>query len=438
MRYRFFLSRKGAKGQSCKGMAQTGVQSIVGFILMRLCSCASLRDPFVLIRTCVKPFLLLYIFLSIWFISFSQRQDISLNNNWLTIARDEPENPSSLSYMPSPTAKGWKQVNVPHNWDAYDGYRRLLHGNRHGDSWYRKTFSVRQSKNAKRFFLFFEGVGSYATVFLNGKYVGYHAGGRTTFTIDVTDLIKSDGSNNQIAVRADHPSNIKDLPWVCGGCSDERGFSEGSQPMGIFRPVYLIVTNDLRIQPFGIHAWADIKNGKADLFVNTTIKNYSVRNRNIILTHRLVDREGKIIAETALARHLSAGDSIEISNFRFPPILGFKSWSPASPYLYKIVSIIQENGKRVDSVATDFGFRTINWKTPTNQFFINGKPFFINGVAEYEHLLGQSHAFSKEQIIARMKWLRMAGFNAFRDGHQPHNLLYGELCNQNGIILKNC
>jgi len=105
---------------------------------------------------------------------------------------------------------------------------------------------------------FFEGVGSYATVWVNAKQLGYHAGGRTTFTIDITDAIISN-HKNEIAVRADHPAYIKDLPWVCGGCSDERGFSEGSQPMGIFRPVHLIVTNETRIVPFGVHIWNDEK-----------------------------------------------------------------------------------------------------------------------------------------------------------------------------------
>ena len=60
--------------------------------------------------------------------------------------------------------------------------------------------------------------------------------------------------------------------------------------------------------------------------------------------------------------------------------------------------------------------------------------FSLNGIGEYEHLLGQSHAFSKEQIVSRMKWVKAAGFNAFRDAHQPHNLLYGKLCDQMGIL----
>lgn len=377
-------------------------------------------------------FLLLCVFVSSWQKANAQRQNISLNDNWLTIATNNDKVLPANTYQTAITAE-WKKVNIPHNWDQYEGYRRLLHGNRHGDSWYRKTFSTKQSTKGKRFFLFFEGVGSYATVYLNNKKVGEHIGGRTTFTLDVTDVIKTDGTINQLAVRAYHPSNIQNLPWVCGGCSDERGFSEGSQPMGIFRPVHLIVTNDVRIEPFGVHAWADVKKGAAGLSINATVKNYSNKNRNVVIVHQLVDAKGKIVKEVSLTQQMKTKDSITVLKKEIKvdqPNL----WSVEIPYLYKIVSVIKENNVVLDKTETDFGFRTVNWKNATNQFILNGKPVFLNGIAEYEHLLGQSHAFSNEQIISRFKWLQAAGFNAFRDGHQPHNLLYGQLCDEKGIL----
>ncbi|MFT3844231.1 MAG: malectin domain-containing carbohydrate-binding protein [Lacibacter sp.] len=380
-------------------------------------------------------FVLLFVFVSSWQKANAQRQDISLNDNWLTIATNNDKLLPANTYQSASTGD-WKKVNIPHNWDQYEGYRRLLHGNRHGDSWYRKTFATKQSTKDKRFFLFFEGVGSYATVYLNNKKVGEHIGGRTTFTLDVTDVIKTDGTANQLAVRAYHPSNIQNLPWVCGGCSDERGFSEGSQPMGIFRPVHLIVTNDVRIEPFGVHAWADLKKDETNLWINTTIKNYSQRRRTVILINDLFDASGKLISRFSTAPHLTQmreKDSMAILSIAIKvdnPIL----WSVENPYLYKIITTVKENNVVLDKTETDFGFRTINWKNATNQFILNGKPVFINGIAEYEHLLGQSHAFSKEQIVSRFKWMQAAGFNAFRDGHQPHNLLYGQLCDEKGIL----
>ncbi len=376
----------------------------------------SLRGPL-----CLRVFVVQFFLLVTSLNSFSQRQDILLNNNWQTRLIKTTQ---------------WKPVSIPHNWDDYHGYRRLLHGNLHGDAEYKREIVINQSKNGKRFFLYFEGAGSYATVLMNGKFVGSHAGGRTTFTLDVTDIIKTDGSENIVEVKIAHPANIKDLPWVCGGCSDERGFSEGSQPMGIFRPVHLIVTNDVRIEPFGIHAWADIKDGLVDLYVNTTIKNYSASGKQVKVTHLLVDPLGNSFTDFYVSEKFKPGDSLvlEAKSRMHVPISFLKLWSVENPSLYKIISTVTVNDAVVDKIETDFGFRTINWKSKTNQFFLNDKPVFINGIAEYEHLLGQSHAFSNEQIIARMKWIQSAGFNAFRDGHQPHNLLYGKLCNEKGIL----
>jgi len=118
------------------------------------------------------------------------RTDILLNSNWRTVADDQNKKAFNGFETVIYNDAKWKQVNVPHNWDGYEGYRRMRHGNRHGYAWYRKTFSVKNQGANKRYFLFFEGVGSYATVWLNGKKVGAHAGGRTTFTIDVTGVVK--------------------------------------------------------------------------------------------------------------------------------------------------------------------------------------------------------------------------------------------------------
>jgi hypothetical protein len=384
------------------------------------------------------------LFISILFLcklSFAQnaiRQQISLNDNWKTIATNDNKLLPSNSYE-APIDKNWKTVSVPHNWDAYDGYRRLLHGNRHGDSWYRRTFSINQDRSNKRFFLFFEGVSSYATVFLNGKKIGEHAGGRTTFTIDVTEGIKTNGTVNRLAVRAYHPSNIKDLPWVCGGCSDERGFSEGSQPMGIFRPVHLIVTNDVRIEPFGVHAWNDstVTQQSARVNVKSTIKNYSNKETSITVSNQLQDTKGKTLLTETKQIKLRPGETNIVQQLM--SVNGaVKLWDLQNPYLYKIKTSIIRDGKSVDELVTPYGIRWIKWlhtkPNTSNQFVLNGKPVFINGIAEYEHQLGNSHAFSKEQILSRARMIKAAGFNAFRDGHQPHNLHYQDYWDSAGIL----
>ncbi len=368
----------------------------------------------------------------------SIRKDISLNDNWYSTT--DEKNSNAFDGFQSVNFKygNWKNVNVPHNWDQYEGYQRKLHGNKHGYAWYRKSFKTNEIPTGKRFFLYFEGVGSYATIWLNGKKVGYHAGGRTTFTLDVTSVIKLNNQQNILAVRADHPANIQDLPWVDGGCSTERGFSEGSQPMGIFRPVHLIVTNEVRIEPFGVHVWNDnrISEKSAMLNLATTFKNYSATPKAITVLNELIDRNGKKISSLSKMTTIAAGQELTIPQHT-PQISNPHLWSLEDPYLYTLKTTLIANGKVLDELKTPYGIRWISWpigEAQQKQFLLNGKPVFINGIAEYEHLIGQSHAFSNEQIKSRVMQIKSAGFNAFRDAHQPHNLEYQVYWDKLGIL----
>ncbi|RZJ20114.1 MAG: DUF4982 domain-containing protein, partial [Acinetobacter sp.] len=373
--------------------------------------------------------------------SFAQsiRKDILLNSNWSSIADEKNINAYNGFENNIYKSARWKIVNVPHNWDQYEGYQRKLHGNKHGYAWYRKTFKSNDVKAGKRFFLYFEGVGSYATIWLNGKKVGYHAGGRTTFTLDVTSVIKLSNQENLLAVRADHPANIQDLPWVDGGCSTERGFSEGSQPMGIFRPVHLIVTNEVRIEPFGVYIWNEdkISENSAVLNFETTVKNYGASTKNITIINQLVDANGKVIKELKRNEKIAARKDFVIKQ-KSDKLINPKLWSLENPYLYTVKTKIIENNKIVDELNTPYGIRWISWpigdKANQKVFLLNGKPVFINGIAEYEHLIGQSHAFTNEQIRSRVMQIKSAGFNAFRDAHQPHNLLYQTYWDKLGIL----
>lgn len=367
------------------------------------------------------------------------RRMISLDANWYTVANDTNKNAYQGFEQSSFQQRGWKKVNVPHNWDQYGGYRRLMHGNRHGYSWYRKTLDAVSIKPGKRYFLWFEGVGSYATVYLNGKKVAYHAGGRTSFTVDVTAHLNNKKAN-LLAVKADHPASIRDLPWVCGGCSEERGFSEGSQPMGIFRPVHLIETSEVRITPFGVHIWNDttISAKSAKLNMETEVRNYGAAKVDIQLVSTLIDKNGKQVFSIAPeSRTISPGQTATIRQLS-PRISDPHLWSLEDPYLYTLRTQIKQNGKLLDELETSYGVRWISWPigraNGDKRFYLNGKPVLINGIGEYEHLMGQSHAFSAEQIHARAEQIKAAGFNSFRDAHQPHNLRYQEYWDKEGIL----
>lgn len=369
----------------------------------------------------------------------------------IAVATSKPMGRSSAQF-PTPEVKqrrtvtelnsGWKtwmkndtlKVNIPHNWDDYFGYRQLTHGNLHGTATYSKTFTAPEAGENKQYFLRFEGVGTYATVTLNGKNYGRFLGGRTTFTIDVTNEIKP-GQSNELTIVAEHPEMISDMPWVCGGCSSEWGFSEGSQPLGIFRPVLLEVTDNVRIEPFGVHIW---HNDKADsVFIDTELKNYSSEKVDIEVVNKLNNEDG--IAVFRLFKKVTLQPNETKIIRQSSPIVNPIRWSIEKPYLYKLASMIKrDENVTTDEITTSFGVRTISWPVKRNdgdgRFFLNEKPVFINGTCEYEHQFGQSHAFSHEQITSRVKQIQSAGFNAFRDAHQPHHLDYQQHFDEKGIL----
>ncbi|WP_435138353.1 malectin domain-containing carbohydrate-binding protein [Formosa sp. A9] len=365
------------------------------------------------------------------------RKEISLNDNWHTIHLDSLHQPEADFVKNISVNQDWKAVSVPHNWDQYYGYRRMKHGNLHGTAWYYKTLKLNAEDEGKQHFLFFEGVGSYATVWVNGKEVGSHKGGRTTFTLDITDVVDFNAENN-IVVKAAHPAFIADLPWVCGGCSGEWGFSEGSQPMGIFRPVSLVVTDKLRIEPFGVHVWNDASTNKENALLHTTteVKNYSGSEKQITVENTLLDADGKqVVSVKTDVDNVSGLKEIKQT---LPEFSNPKLWSPEDPYLYQLVTKVYENGDLKDALTTPYGIRWVSWpinrEGDDNRFFLNDKPVFINGTCEYEHLIGRSHSFSDKDVKARIGQVKAAGYNAFREGHQPHNLRYQEHLDEEGIL----
>ena len=359
-----------------------------------------------------------------------KRGILQLNENWNTVAAEE----NSKKYDSFNVNSEWISVDIPHNWDDYHGYRQHIHGNRHGNSWYKKEFRLPEYNSDKRFFIRFEGVGTYATITLNGKNFGRHPGGRTTFTLDVTDAVNR-GGNNILTVKAEHPSFITDMPWVCGGCSSEWGFSEGSQPMGIFRPVVMEVVDKVRIEPFGVHIW---NNDTNYLNIETEIKNYGNSQETVEFVTKLNDDNGVAAFRLSEMITLNPGETKVIRQVS-PKLENVHLWSNENPYLYKLASVLKRSGNTTDEVTTPYGIRTISWPVLRNDddptFRINGNSLFLNGTAEYEHRFGQSHAFTKEEIRARVNMIKDAGFNAFRDAHQPHNLLYKENLDKEGIML---
>ena len=259
----------------------------------------------------------------------------SLNEGWKAWLTEAPDSVVSTT--------------LPHNFDDYYGYRQLRHGNLHGKATYEKTFTT-EKQEGKRYFLQFEGIGTYATVTLNGHQYPEELVGRTVWTLDITDALHH--GENKLKIDVNHPAMQTASPWVCGGCSSEWGFSEGSQPFGIFRPVTLVETDNIRIEPFGVHIW---NNAACDsVFIETEVKNYTQQEQTIELVNKFTLASGKQVFRYAETLSLHASETRTIRHAE--RIENAHRWSLEDPYLYNLSTMIKREGKTTDEVRTPFGF----------------------------------------------------------------------------------
>lgn len=529
------------------------------------------------------------------------RSSMEINDQWESIMWEETGKPEEVLRN-----KAWEKVRIPHNWENYHGYHRVSHGNLHGTAWYRRSLSYQEAWKGKRVFLLFEGVGAYADVWLNGNYVGGHKGGRTCFSLDITEELK-EGEENLLLVRARHPEKIKDLPWICGGCFGTPN-SEGSQPLGIFRPVHIQVTGGVRVKPFGVCITTpEVSTSQAKVQVESELVNISDQPLAVEAMQELLDENGRILACVKQEVQLAPREELTVCQL-LKDIRGIQLWFPETPVLYRMRTRILAEGQELDCVENTFGFRQVEWENfvsndqdmidqekikeepgEENQNFVsylrggensevaivpggvkvrisefspervlisidtviknqtdhkheiqveafvqtynrtksiaslltkteiypgetivvtqkcdplsfpdlwseenpvlhnvistvrgidedlkeycqaaapfricdckglankanafvsreergekvkrrllvNGRPYFLNGSCEYEHELGNDHAFTGEMIQTRMEMFEAAGFNAFREAHCPHNLRYLDYCDKKGIF----
>lgn len=366
------------------------------------------------------------------------RENYSLDEGWHSVCYPEGK---------ADTLEAWK-LQLPHNWDDYYGYRQYTHGNLHGTARYDRKFSLmdldknvsEESAKNKLYMLHLEGVGSYVTVRVNGHEVCTHRpAGRVVTSLDISEALHTRNirQKNEIEIICEHPSNITDMPWVCGGCSSEWGFSEGSAPLGLFRGVSLEVSEMLRVEPFGVHAWAN--DALDTIWVETEVRNYTTHGENCVVQSMIA---GKLKKETI---RLGARLTRRIRQALPVQGLGIKPWDLDDPQLYKVSTTLMRGAQHevADRVETEVGFSVVKWPNRTvdgklddqdHRFYLNGKPVYLHGVCEYEHLFGQSHALSDEEIDYRCQLIKHMGFNVVRDAHQPHNLRYGDNWAHMGIL----
>lgn len=317
----------------------------------------------------------------------------------------------------------WRKLDVPHDWSIEMENDKEAPGGGSvgffptGVGWYRKTFDMPKYDPEKKYSIEFDGVYMNSEVWVNDVYLGKHPYGYSSFSFNLTGLLKSKG--NVIAVRVDN-SKQPNSRWYTGS--------------GIYRHVRLVETAKLHFKKWDIFYYTkSLEEDAAIIYLKTTVLNDNVNAiGEAIISNSILDQQGKEVASSKTITIINAN-----SHYTAEQEIGVLSpeiWSVESPYIYILKSTISANGKETDCVYTNLGIRTIEYDI-NKGFLLNGKQVKMKGV-NLHHDGGAVGAAVPERVWERrLQILKDGGCNAIRTAHNPMAPEFYDLCDKMGFLV---
>lgn len=333
------------------------------------------------------------------------RHTVNINRKWAFC--------KGVDNPPKKIDKTWCFVNLPHTYNAIDGQDGENDYFR-GKACYMKEISKDELLPAsEKYFIEINGANSSCEVYINGKSVGRHDGGYSTFRIDITDSVKD---RFTVAVVTDNSPNDKVYPQV----ADFTFYG------GLYRDVNIICVPESHFDleyygAPGIEVTPTVTKEKAEIKVVAHLKNAE----GLGVAFSLYDKSGEEIAVNRADKNGAAIFTVENPHL----------WhGTEDPYLYTVKAELIKNKEVIDSVSTRFGcrFYEIN---PEKGFILNGKEYPLRGVSRHQDRLGIGNALLPEHHREDIELICELGANTVRLAHYQHDRYFYDLCDEKGLVV---
>ena len=335
--------------------------------------------------------------------------------------------------------KAWEVVSTPHSVQLMPAEASGCR-NYQGIAWYRKHFTLPKETQGRDVTLHFEAIMGKQTIYVNGREVMQHEGGYLPVTLNLTALGCAAGDNIIVAVKADN--------------SDDKTYPPGKKQMtldfayhgGIYRDVWLIAKSKVAITDAveenkvaggGIFVhYANISDKRADVYVNTEVRNSDVRPRTVTVENVLP--AAKLYRSTKIT--LKPGETHTVTQHF--TVKNPQLWSPESPYLYSMATRIREGKQSLDGGVTKIGIRSFEFvRTDDAQgrqpgFYLNGQRYHqLVGANRHQDFAYVGNALPNSQQWRDAKRLRDAGFTIIRTAHYPQDPSFMDACDELGLFI---
>jgi hypothetical protein len=283
---------------------------------------------------------------------------------------------------------------------------------------YKLALSIPPSAKDKKVFLRFDGVYSYARVWVNGKYVREHHGGFTSWDCDITELV----TPGQMA-------------WLTVGVTDradEISYASNYAKHyigGILRGVRLLILPADCTTRFHTETKFDSSYKNAQLFVTAAMSFQGGGSAQVNL--RLLDPEGNEVPLAPQSMGLTSENPETVVEI---PISAPAKWDAEHPRLYTLEATVVVDGHERQKLSKRVGFRQVERRK--NKLYVNGDEVKLRGVCRHD-----THPLRGRCVTPEIDWqdaqlLRDANVNFVRTSHYPPTESFLEACDHLGIYVE--
>ncbi len=300
-------------------------------------------------------------------------------------------------------------VSLPHTWNAFDGQDG-------GNDYWRGigTYQIQlpDPTQGKKQYIEFQGANHIATVYCNGRELGTHKGGFSTFRYDLTPAMLPQGNVLTVVVtngKSDiYPQNA-DFTFY-GGLYRDVNFVEVSDA---HFDLLLDGTEAVFVTPHNV--------GK------TRVDLFPVNAEGCTLKVVLKDAQGNVVGSAETDAQYHAHTLIDVKE----PHL----WNGvADPYCYTCEASIADGDQILDTVCVTYGYRSFH-VCPNTGFWLNGKNVPLHGVSRHQDRLDKGWAISKADHQEDIAIIKELGANTIRLAHYQHDQYFYDLCDKTGFVL---
>lgn len=368
-----------------------------------------------------------------------------LNGTWkfffVDSYKDLPQNITD----PSVNTSSWDDITVPGNWEV-QGHGVAIYTN-HGYEFkpknpqppllpeanpvgvYRRDIEIPANWDNRDIYLHIGGAKSGLYVYLNGKEVGYSEDSKNPAEFLINKYLQP-GKN---------VLTLKIFRWSTGSYLECQDFWRMS---GIERDVFLWSQPKANIQDFRVVSTLDdtYTNGIFKLAVD--LKNHTQETKNLNVGYELLDAKGNLVTSEANDIWVSPA-SPQTASFEYD-LKNVAPWSAEHPNLYKLLMTIKEEGKVIEVVPFNVGFRRFEMKQidqvaedgkPYTVLLFNGQPVKFKGVNIHEHNPETGHYVTEELMRKDFELMKQNNINAVRLCHYPQDRKFYELCDEYGLYV---